>query len=84
MFRLPGSKTSIRLFDRVETTDTQYDVFDVGLQYDDGGIDSIVVGGSFYTAKKAVKKLDRNAEKREAKKARKAAKKVAKAAQAVA
>jgi hypothetical protein len=82
MFKLPGSKTSIRLFDRVLTTDTQYDVFDIGFQYDDGGIDSVAVGGSFYTAKKAAANLDRNAEKRAAKKARKAERKAAKATQA--
>lgn len=68
MFRFPGSKTQIRLFDRVETTDTQYDVFDVGLQHADGGIDSLAVGGSFYTAKKAIDKLNRDAEERDAKK----------------
>ena len=84
MIRFPGSKVSLRLFDRVETTDNQYDIFDVGVQYEDGSIDSVVVGGSFATVKKAVRKLnsdaDRKDAKRAAKKARKAAKKAVNAA----
>ena len=78
MFRIPGTTVQVRLFDPVETTDTQYNVYDVGVQYDDGGIDSMVVGGSFYSAKKWMGKLDdkaaKKAAKKEAKKARKARK----------
>ena len=43
--------TLVRLFERVATVDDQYDIFDVGVQHADGGIDSMVVGGSFYSAK---------------------------------
>ena len=57
-FRIPGRQESIRLFDRVETVDPQYDVFDVGVQHADGGIDSVVVGASAYSLKKAIKVLN--------------------------
>ena len=36
---------SMRLFERVETVDNQYDIFDVGVEQADGSIDSVVVGG---------------------------------------
>lgn len=62
MIRIPGTDLSLRLFDRVETGDTQYDVFDVGVQHADGGIDSIAVGGSFYSAKKAINNMNANAD----------------------
>ena len=29
--KLPGKDVSVRLFERVETVDSQYDIFDVGL-----------------------------------------------------
>ena len=77
MFRLPGTKLQVRVFDRVETTDDQYDVFDIGVQHADGGIDSIVVGGSFYTAKTLMGGIDKKA----AKKAKKAEEKAAAKAQ---
>ena len=65
-FRIPGKDVSVRLFERVETVDSQYDIFDVGLQQADGSIDSVVVGGSFSYAKSLCRKAD---EKAEAKKA---------------
>ena len=71
MFRLPGTKLQVRVFDRVETKDDQYDVFDIGVQHADGGIDSVVVGGSFYSAKNLMGGIDKKA----AKKAKKAKKK---------
>ena len=65
-FRIPGQDLNVRLFERVETVDSQYDIFDCGLEQADGSIDSIVVGGSFSYAKSLVKAID---EKAEAKKA---------------
>lgn len=57
-FPLPGTRLNIRLFDRVDTVDSQYDIFDVGVQHANGDIDSLVVGGSFATAKRWAKTLD--------------------------
>ena len=78
MFRLPGTKLQVRVFDRVETKDDQYDVFDIGVQHADGGIDSVVVGGSFYSAKNLMGGIDKKA----AKKAKKAEKKAQQKAEA--
>lgn len=51
-FKLPfNDRTTVRLFERVETVDAQYDIIDVGLEYDSGRIDSIAVGGSFSSLK---------------------------------
>ena len=80
MFRIPGTKLALRTFDRVETTDSQYDIFDVGVQYEDGSIDGVVVGGSFATVKNAVSRLNSDADRKEAKKAAKKARKAAKTA----
>jgi hypothetical protein len=63
MIRIPGTELSLRIFDRVETTDSQYDVFDVGIQHKDGGIDSLAVGGSFHTAKRCIDNMNSNADK---------------------
>ena len=65
-FRIPGKDINVRLFERVETVDSQYDIFDCGVEQADGTIDSIVVGGSFSYAKSLVTAID---EKAEAKKA---------------
>ena len=65
-FRIPGRDVSVRLFERVETVDNQYDIFDVGLQQADGSIDSVVVGGSFSYAKSLCRKADENAEAKKA------------------
>ena len=65
-FKIPGRDVSVRFFQRVETKDDQYDIFDVGLEQADGSIDSIVVGGSFSYAKSLCRKAD---EKADAKKA---------------
>ena len=61
-FKIPGRKLNVRLFERVETTDSQYDIFDVGVEQSDGSIDSIVVGGSFSYAKSLVRAMDKEAE----------------------
>ena len=60
-FRIPGREVRVRLFERVETVDNQYDIFDVGLEQADGSIDSVVVGGSFSYAKSLCKKADEKA-----------------------
>ena len=57
-FRIPGQQVNLRIFERVETTDNQYDIFDVGIEQEDGSIDSIVVGGSFSYAKSLCRKAD--------------------------
>ena len=61
-FKLPGSRVHVRLFERVETSNDTYDIFDVGVDFADGDkiqkIDSIAVGGSFASAKAAIKKMD--------------------------
>ena len=52
-FKLPfNDDITVRVFERVETTDAQYDIVDCGLEYDDGSIDSLAVGGSFSSLKK--------------------------------
>jgi len=63
-FKIPGRNTNVRLFERVETTDPQYDIFDVGIEYEDGSIDSLVVpgSGSYASAKAFVKRIDEKAE----------------------
>jgi len=60
-FKVPGQSVSVRFFERVETKDNQYDIFDVGLEQEDGSIDSVVVGGSFSYAKSLARKADENA-----------------------
>ena len=52
MIHIPGTKLSLRVFDRVETTDPQYDIVDFGVQYG-GAIDSLAVGGAFRSLKRA-------------------------------
>lgn len=68
-FKVPGQDVSVRIFERVETKDSQYDIFDVGLEQADGSIDSIVVGGSFAYAKSLCRKADEMAEAKKADKA---------------
>ena len=65
--RIPGRTMSVRLFERVETKDDQYDVFDIGIQQEDGSIDSMVIGGSFSYVKSLCKKADEKAAKAKAK-----------------
>ena len=57
-FKVPGQSVHVRLFERVETADNQYDIFDVGLEQEDGSIDSMVIGGSFSYAKSLIKAMD--------------------------
>ena len=60
-FKVPGQSVSVRFFERVETVNNQYDIFDVGLEQEDGSIDSVVVGGSFSYAKSLARQADENA-----------------------
>lgn len=65
-FQIPGRDVHVRLFERVGTSDSQYDIFDVGLEQADGTIDSVAVGGSFSYAKSLIKKAnDEKAAKQE-------------------
>ena len=73
--RIPGSDLHIRALERVETSDTQYDIVDFGVEYGDGSIDSMVVGGSFATLKRLANKADESSLKKAKKRAKKAAKK---------
>ena len=57
-FKVPGQSVSVRLSERVETVDNQYDIFDVGIEQEDGSIDSVVVGGSFSYAKSLARQAD--------------------------
>ena len=66
-FRIPGREMSVRLFERVKTEDTQYDIFDIGIQQADGSIDSVVVGGSFSYVKSLCKQADEKAAEEKAK-----------------
>ena len=59
--KVPGKTVYARLFERVETVDNQYDIFDVGIEQEDGSVDSIVFGGSFSYAKSLCRKADENA-----------------------
>ena len=47
-FKLPfNDRVHVRLFEKVETVDDTYRIVDTGLEYDDGSIDSVAVGGNF-------------------------------------
>ena len=67
--KVPGKDISLRLFERVETVDSQYDIFDVGVEQADGSIDSMAVGGSFSYAKSLISAMDKKAEEAKADKA---------------
>ena len=58
IFRIPGTQFDARLFEEVETVDPQYDIYDVGFRHPDGGIDSLAVGGSAYSLKKAIARMN--------------------------
>ena len=69
-FRIPGKDINVRLFERVETANDTYDIFDVGVDFADGDkiqkIDSIAIGGSFASAKAAIKNFDEKQAAKEA------------------
>ena len=56
LFKVPGKTIKLRLFERVETTDPQYHIYDIGIQHECGGIDSVAAGGSFHSAEKVYDK----------------------------
>ena len=60
-FKIPGQDVNVRIFEKVETVDQQYNIYDIGLEQEDGSIDSVVVGGSFSYAKSLIKKADEKA-----------------------
>ena len=62
-FKIPGHNIHVRLFEPVVTADEQYQVYDTGVEYESGGIDSVAVGGSFYSLKELARKADENADK---------------------
>ena len=70
LIKVPGQDLNLRFFEKVETVDDQYNIYDIGVEQpgEDGKaiIDSVCVGGSFAYAKSLVKTID---EKAEAKKA---------------
>ena len=68
-FKVPGRSTTLRIFERVQTVDSQYDIFDVGIEQEDGSIDSVVIGGSFSYAKSLARQADEAHEASKAKKA---------------
>ena len=69
LWSLPGTDTKIRVFEEVETEDKQYNIVDCGLQYSEGGIDSIAMGGSFHSVKNLCGQLDKKADEAKAEKA---------------
>ena len=68
--RIPlPNKRVLRLCESVETVNPQYQIYDFGVEHADGGIDSIAAGGSFHTAKSALRAWQANCEKETADKA---------------
>ena len=65
-FKIPGQTVHVRLFERVETVNNRYDIFDVGLEQADGSIDSMVVGGSFSYAKSLIEAMDKKTDDKKA------------------
>jgi len=66
LWSLPGTDTKIRVFEEVKTEDKQYNIVDCGLQYSEGGIDSIAMGGSFHSVKNLCGQLDEKKAQNEA------------------
>ena len=78
-FRIPGQSVHVRIFEPVATKDEQYHIYDTGVDYADGTVDSIAVGGSFATVTRLSNRADEASLKKAAKKAKRAAKKRAQA-----
>lgn len=68
-FRFPGTDVHVRLFEKVETSDKQYEIVECGVEYKNGGVDSLVTGGSFYSATQAIKKINAVSDQKSAEKA---------------
>ena len=60
--RFPGTTLHVRAFEDVETVDNQYTVMDFGIEHAGGGIDSLAIGGSFYSAEKLIASLNDKAD----------------------
>ena len=58
LFKIGDQGAKLRIAHKVDTVDSQYDIVDFGYQNPDGGIDSLAVGGSFYSLKKAIKRAN--------------------------
>jgi hypothetical protein len=58
LWSLPGTDTKIRVFEEVKTVEDNYHIYDCGLQYAEGQIDSLAFGGSFHTIKNLCGSLD--------------------------
>ena len=69
IFTIPGSDIKARIFADVVTEDTQYDIYDVGIEHPNGGIDSIAFGGSCYSLKRGIEAINRNGRERREKNA---------------
>ena len=65
-FRIPGTQLTARVFEEVVTADEQYSIVDVGIEHPGGGIDSVVVGGSAYSLKRAIDKVNSKADEKAA------------------
>ena len=61
-FEIPGTTTSIRAFEPVEAVDPQYRLVDFGLEYENGGIDSLVVGVATHSLNNLCEALDSHKE----------------------
>ena len=57
-FRIPGKDLHVRIMEPVKTEDPQYNVYDTGVEYGCGGIDSVVTGVSAHSFKKWAEKQD--------------------------
>ena len=65
-FRIPGTQLKARVFEQVATEDSQYMICDVGIEHPDGGIDSVVVGASAYSLKRAINNANQRADEKAA------------------
>jgi hypothetical protein len=63
---IPGTEYKLRLMDEVETVDGQYDVYDIGIEHPNGGIDSLAIGGSFYSLSNAIESVNASGRARRA------------------
>ena len=57
-FRIPGQSIHVRVMEPVATVDSQYHIYDTGIDYADGTVDSIAVGGAFATLKRLSDEAD--------------------------
>ena len=69
-FRIPGKSVHIRIMEPVVTEDTQYHIFDTGVDYADGTVASIAIPGAFATVKRPSANTYANSMKKAAQKAK--------------